>query len=109
MELIKLKDRPDIARLVRLVSRKQKAFLARPTNQVSLSNTYWDGGSRSVYFLVHVDSGKVDCLPAVAPAQFGGPKQDPVQALSPGYAVIDAGVFCGQPATPVVYLPINDQ
>lgn len=103
MDLIQLKEHPAIAALVRPLSRKHKAFVQR-TDTVVLSGTYWSGGSRSSYFLVDIASKKATPLDHVAPAQYGGPKNDPVQTLQPGQAVVEAGVFCGKPATPTVYL-----
>jgi hypothetical protein len=109
METVTLKDRPDLLKIIRAVDpkfRKQKAFLHH-RNEVTLSGTYWDGGSRSSYFLVNLDTGYVKPAAHYAPPQYGGPRQDPVQKIEAGFAVVEMGIFCGKPATPSIYLPIE--
>jgi hypothetical protein len=104
MEVISLENGTLLRDIVGLVSRKRKAVMARPTTAVTLSGTYWDSGSRDSYYLVNLVTRGVVPLEHQSPMQFGGPRQGPQQLLEPGYAVIQAGVFCGKPATPVVYL-----
>lgn len=109
METITLKDRPDLQKIVKMVDgkcRKAKAFLHR-RNEVTLSGTYWDSGSRSQYYLVNLNSGTVTPCASFAPVQFGGPREDRVQKIEPGFAVVETGTFCGKPATPSIYLPIE--
>jgi hypothetical protein len=108
METVELKDRPDIARLVKAISKKRKAFLRRQ-DAVVLDGTYWDGGSRSDYYLVHIASGQIKELPHSAPPQFGGVTAAKTVAIEPGYAVVEAGTFCGKPATPTVFLRHDQQ
>jgi hypothetical protein len=106
MEVVILKDRPDLQKIVKMVDykfRKAKAYLHR-RNEVTLSGTYWDGGSRSKYYLVDLHGGAVSECAGVAPAQFGGPRVDPVQRVEPGFAVVEMGTFCGKPSTPSIYL-----
>lgn len=104
MDIVTLQPGTDLANIVKLVgSKKRKAILARPTEQVALSGTYWDGGSRSDYFLVDLRTMQARPLQHVSPVQFGGPRQDPVVNLEPHHAVVEAGTFCGKPATPTVY------
>lgn len=108
MDIVTLQPGTSLANIVKLTgSKKRRAIIARPTTEVRLSGTYWDGGSRSDYFLV--DMKTMECVPLahVSPAQFGGPKEDPVQHIQPHQAVIEAGTFCGKPATPTVYLHPN--
>jgi hypothetical protein len=102
METITLKDNPKLASIVRLVSRKHKAFLSKQ-DHVVLSGTAWDGGSRSSYFKIHIESLAVEAMPHYAPVQFGGEVTKPM-AIDPGYAIVEAGIFCGKPATPSVYI-----
>lgn len=104
MDIVTLTPGTDLARMVRLVSRKRRAIMARPATQVTLSGTYWEGGSRSDYFLVDLNTWQVSPIAGVAPPQFGGPQTAPVQTIQPHQAVIEAGTFCGRPGTPTVYL-----
>lgn len=102
MEHITLKDHPKIAALVRLVSRKHKAFVRRQ-DFVSLDGTSWDGGSRNSYYKVHIGSQVIEAMPHSAPVQFGGTVPAPLH-IEPGYAILEAGTFCGRPSTPTIYL-----
>ncbi len=105
MDIVTLQPGTDLARIVRLVgSKKRKAIIARPCTEVRISNSYWDGGSRSDYFLVDVKHMTYRNIPGVSPMQYGGPKEDPVVKLEPGFAVVEAGTFCGKPATPTIYI-----
>lgn len=103
MDMIKLKDHPEIARLVRSVSKKQSAIVVRNKSKVGLSCTYWDGGSRSEYFSVNVATGRATPLGHYAPPEYSGRALDPEHVIQAGTVVVRAGVFCGKPATPIVY------
>lgn len=104
MDIVTLQPGTTLYDICKLVSKKRKAIVAKPCTEVRISNSYWDGGSRSDYFLVHIASKTATPIAGVAPVQFGGPKEDPVQKIEPGYAVVEAGTFCGKPSTPTVYL-----
>lgn len=104
MDIIALTPGTDLANIVKLVSKKRKAILARPTTEVRLTGTYWSEGSRSEYFMVNIKTKEIVPMACVAPPQYGGPKEDPVAHLQPGFAIIEAGIFCGKPATPTIYL-----
>jgi hypothetical protein len=103
MEIVTLQAGTKLAQVCKLVSKKRKAILASPTEKVTISGSYWDGGSRSEYFLVDLHTMRATPIPGVAPVQFGGPREDPVVNLAPHQAVVCAGTFCGKPATPTVY------
>lgn len=108
MDIVQLKDRPDLKAIIAMVDptwRKQKAILTTGRNEVQLSGTYWDGGTCNNYYLVNLKTRRCTPLPNYAPPQFGGPKEDPVQQLEDGFAVVRMGIFCGKPATPIIYLP----
>jgi len=104
MDIVNLQAGTTLANIVRLVgSKKRKAILARPTDKVTLSGTYWDSGSRSDYFLVDLKMMQARPLAHYSPPQFNGPREDPVVNLEPHQAVVEAGVFCGKPSTPTIY------
>ncbi len=108
MNIVQLKDRPDLKAIVAAVDptfRRQKVILTEGRNEVRISGTYWDGGSISCYYLVNVATRHCTPLASCAPPQFGGPKEDPVQPLQEGFAVVEMGTFCGRPATPTIFLP----
>ena len=102
METITLKDNPKLAAIVSLVSRKRKAFLFKQ-DHVVMDGTAWSGGSRSSYYKIHIGSRAVEAMPHSAPLQFGGEVPKPLD-IEPGYAIVEAGTFCGKPSTPTVYI-----
>lgn len=104
MDIVALQPGTKLAEICKLVSKKRKAIIARPTTEVRLSGTYWDGGSRSDYFLIDLNTMQVVPLAGSAPPQFGGFREDPVQHLQRHQAIVEAGTFCGKPSTPTVYL-----
>ena len=89
MITVTLKDDKTLSRIVGALSRKRKAFLHR-RDHVEVFGTHWDGGSRSVYYLVNIATG------AAEPVY--GSNVD----IEPGFAVVVVGTFCGKPATPSV-------
>lgn len=108
MNIVQLKDRPDLKAIIAAVDptfRRQKAILTTGRSSVHLSGTYWDGGSISCYYLVNTATRQCTPLPSYAPPQFGGPREDHELALQEGFAVVCMGTFCGKPATPTIYLP----
>ena len=105
MQTVTLSDFPEISKLIKralITYKKRKAFVQCRT-KVELSNTYWDGGSRSTYVVVNLTTGKItyDSF-AVLPPQFGG--TTPTIELDNDTAVIETGIFCGKPATASVFV-----
>lgn len=107
---IDLKAAPEVLRVIRAVDpsyRKHKAIL-RVCESVTLSGTYWDGGSRSTYTAVNLSTGRNSGAPQYDPPQFGGPRTDPRVSIPEGVAIVQTGIFCGKTATAFVYLnPAN--
>jgi len=110
METVTLKQHPEILRVIRAAApdyRKQQAYLI-VCERVTLSDTYWDGGSRSEYAAVNLTTGRHAGAPQYAPPQFGGPRTAPEVDLPAGVAIVRTGTFCGKPATAAVYVnPAN--
>ena len=110
MNIIELKTAPELVRVIKSADntyRKMKAFL-RVGSTVTLSNTYWDGGSRSTYTAVCLTTGHNKGAPQYAPPQFGGPANAPTVSIPEGIAIVETGVFQGKTATATVYLnPAN--
>lgn len=106
METINLVAGTVIAQIVKLVSKKRKARIAAPKDVITLGGMYWDGGSRTDYFVVTMRDGaplRATQLQHTAPPQFGGPQTEPTFLISPGQVLVAAGTFCGKPATPVLH------
>ena len=125
MQTIALKTAPEIARVIRTafpLYKKHNAFLSVFSEYGVSVNSYWGGGSRSVYVLVELATGKVKSLPSSSHPYYDIARQGMLNADSPdvavdhvgnvtlkhlpeGLALIESGFFCGKPATAHVYLP----
>jgi hypothetical protein len=110
MHRVTLKTAPELVRIIRAAApdyRKREAVLMA-RDAVTISGTYWDGGSRSTYHAVDLATLRQLPAPQYAPPQFGGPTTDPTVAIPEGVAIVETGVFMGKPATARVYLnPAN--
>jgi hypothetical protein len=109
-QIVNLQDRPDIARLVKGISKKRRAYIADPGYRAGREVTVgWDGGSRDQWYVVYAAGRRVEPLGlARSPNGFNDPfGQRHVLPEWPAGAdaVVMAGTFCGKPATPTVYLP----
>ena len=99
---------PTIRKIFALVgSRKRKGYL-RATTSVTLTGTYWDGGSRSTYTAIRLADMAIETAPQFNPPQFGGPASPPVVPLRQGYVIIEHGIFCGKPSEPTIYVHPSD-
>lgn len=110
MHTITLKTAPEALRLIRAADPSYRKTKARifVGETVTLSGTYWDGGSRSTYTAVDLATGRSKGAPQYNPPQFGGPRVDPCVQLPEGVCIIETGVFCGNTATANIYLhPAN--
>jgi len=104
MQTVTLAGYPEIARLIKIAAsgyKKRKAFIQSRTEK-SLSNTYWDGGSRSSYTIVNLSTGQVIPCPQNAPLHFNGTA--PTIKIDDDTVIIETGVFCGKTATASVYV-----
>ena len=89
METINLVAGTVIAQIVKLVSKKRKARIAAPKDVITLGGMYWDGGSRTDYFVVTMRDGaplRATQLQHTAPPQFGGPQTAPTVTPAQGLA-----------------------
>lgn len=84
--IVNLKDHPEVLRIIRFADpkyRKHKGIVA-VAKEVELDGTYWDGGSRSSYTAVNMETGVCKTAQGYAPPQFGGPRQAPRVAIPEG-------------------------
>lgn len=83
----------------RLGYRKHKVIL-EDHNEITLTGGYWDGGSRSSYSILALDTGDLEPVYVSRdPKMFGG-APPPTHNLSSGLdVIITTGVFCGKAAT----------
>ena len=106
MQTIELSSHPEFKQVIKAADstyKKRKAFFHVAEN-VALSGTYWDGGSRYTYTAVNLANGYSLGAPQYAPPQFGGPKQAPNVSIPAGVAIVKTGYFCGKQAIASVYL-----
>lgn len=104
--------------------RKRNAFLSDFHPGISI-NSYWDGGSKDEFAIVHIPSLTRKALPSsthpyfeVARAGLCGQTNADLEIdhvgnaklrrLPANYALVSAGMFCGKPATAHVYLPVPE-
>jgi hypothetical protein len=62
------------------------------TETVTFQNTFWDGGSKSEYRAVKLESGETAIL------------DGKTVTLEPGFAIVEHSVFCGKEVPLTVYL-----
>lgn len=111
-----LKEQPELARLIKSAFpgyKKREATIA-PFTSANI-NSYWDGGSRSEYVLIDVATGRRLALPTSSHpyfdvARYGAEGENSILkidhvgnmtllAVPPNAVLIEAGTFCGKPAT----------
>lgn len=105
-----LKDEPLLKALIQAADpsyKRLKAFV-RVTDKVELQGTYWDGGTRSTYTAVNIQTRVSSAAEQYAPAQFGGPAEAPVVQLPPGAVIVQTGFFCGKVSQARVYVHPKD-
>ena len=106
---VTLKDHPEIKALVLAADRtyrKHEAVIKVETH-VTLSGTYWDGGTRSTYTAVDLATHRSQGAPHYNPPQFGGPTASPEVALPIGTVIVETGIFCGKKAT--AYISVHPE
>lgn len=104
--IVKLKDHPELTRVVRAADpsyRKHSAIICAAVS-VELRGTYWSGGSRSSYTAVNLQTLQSSSAEQYAPAQFGGPAQTPKVALPVGVVIVKTGFFCGKQSTVTLFV-----
>ncbi len=110
MQRLSTKDNPEALRLIRAAdpSYRKHQFTLTASETVCLSNTYWDGGSRSTYTAIDLITGRNKGAPQFDPPEFGGPKTAPIVSIPEGIAIVETGVFMGKPATAHIFVnPAN--
>lgn len=107
---IKLKEYPEILRIVRAAdsSYKKHDAIVVTTDSLELTGTYWDGGSRSSYTAVDLATCRSKGAPQYDPPQFGGPRVAPTVVIPDGVAIVRTGTFCGRTAVAFVYVNANN-
>ena len=122
METIELKQHPELKAVILAAFptyKKHKAFFGVFRSQNV--NSYWDGGSRDLYGIVNLETLKAVSLPTrshpyyeVAGRGIGEQRSPAISVDSKGnitlellpfnHALVNAGTFCGKPATAFVYV-----
>lgn len=106
MKLITVSSK-DVAHLLQATFpdyRKKKAIIV-PSTEVGLHGLNWEGGSRAMYRACTLSgnaTGGADSFHALAP--WANPAEGAKLPIPPGMVVVEAGTFCGKPATARVYV-----
>lgn len=124
MLTIELKSAPDVKRVITAAFpsyRKQRAFVSVFPEHGKTINSYWDGGSRDEYAIVELETGRRHALPTATHPYFDVTRyglvntQDDyvsvdhvgnvtLKALPDGFALVQAGTFCGKPSPAHLYV-----
>jgi len=127
MTKIELKSAPDVARVIRAAFpgyKKHNAYLMVFRGGVSV-NSYWDSGSRAEFAVVDMATGRRAALPTQSHPYFDIARAGmantadahvavdargnvTLRHLPEGFALVQAGVSCGKPATAWVYVPAEN-
>lgn len=127
MEKVTLQFSPEVKAIVSAAFpdyRKRVAYVAAFGGRMNI-NSFWDGGSRSEYAIVDLASFRRKALPTATHPYFdiavhGLANQESqaiesdqagncyLKALPEGFAIVQAGTFCGKSATAFIYVnPAN--
>lgn len=90
-----------------LTGSRKKTFglSATATTESNFSTaSYWDGGSRSCYFIKNIITG-IESNPPCGEFPF---TKRPMTQLKPGEILVMTGTFNGKPATPIIYCLESD-
>ncbi len=103
-------DRKDstIDAICRKVGYSGRKVSIKAQESVTLSNTYWSGGSRSTYYGLNLETLQTVDLPHFSPPQFGGPSQPLEIPLVENLMVIEHDMFQGKDMGLILYIhPVN--
>lgn len=123
---VELRSAPEVKAVIRAgfpSYRRRTAYLGefRPRS----INSYWDGGSRDEFAIVHLDSLSRRSLPTASHPYFdiasrGNANREneilstdrvgnlTLKVLPDGYALVRSGVFQGKPAMAYVFVPASN-
>ncbi len=118
-QMIALKEHPEVKRIILAAFpgyKKHRAFICTFGQSGHSINSYWDGGSRSEYAIVHLPTLQRKSLPTSTHPYFDVARQGLANAenqdltvdhvgnvtlknLPVDFALVQAGISCGKPAT----------
>jgi hypothetical protein len=87
------------------ITRKQSGsvLVLREGQEQCQFNGWWDEGSRPEVWQYDLTTGEVEYVPLNRnPPQFGGGATR--VEVRPGKVLVEAGIFCGRPSVPMVYI-----
>lgn len=86
--LVNTKDSPMLQEIMKALSVRKQTANVLSAVEVPLSGTWWDGGSRSMYFVYNLISQRATKLPQYDPPQYGGPKETPIHVIADGTVLV---------------------
>lgn len=108
--LVKIKDFPRLKDVIKAAFPRYRkhSIVVNFTDKVWLSGGYWDGGSRTEWEGLNLNTRRSFRLSyPTAPACFGG-GETPTAEVGNGKAVVQGGISCGKPAMLGIYLTKQD-
>lgn len=85
-----------------------KKFEVRRKERVSLSGAYWDGGSRSEYRAVHLDTGEVSAADSKLQNPLTPGYKVPTIDIPPRVCIVKHSIFCGKDMGLTFYVNPSD-
>jgi hypothetical protein len=120
MNRITLKNAPEVKRVILAAFptyKKHDCFITPFYESGVRVNSFWDGGSKSYFVLVHLTTLEHKALPSQSHPYFDlhnttGETPDilfengcaTLKRLPAGIALVEGGIFCGKTATAHIYL-----
>jgi hypothetical protein len=83
-------------------TKKRKLILIEARDSVTINDGYWDGGSRSEYWIVQRDGKVLPVNYSKNPPQFGG--TETIVPITEDMALVRGGTFRGEIAHLTVYV-----
>lgn len=115
---VELKNNPELKRIIQAAfpNYKKRTASFRVFTGKRNVNSYWDGGSRSEFVLIELATMRRKPLPTashpfydISSKGLTNQKAEAIETdhvgnvylteLPPGFALVEAGTFCGKPAT----------
>ena len=92
-------------RVKAITGSRKRNFRFYAGSDTHCTNSYWDGGSKTSYEVVNIDTG-ARFIPSPGSYPWTTPND---YTLKAGEVLIETGHFCGKPATPAISCRADDE
>lgn len=109
MQIIDLKQSLEVKRVVLAADssyKRHKAYLYTFPTSGKQINSYWSGGSKSVYTLVDIATRERRDMPSSSHPYFEIDRVGNItlKYIPDGWALVETGYFCGKVSTATIYV-----